>query len=162
MEEREMLELAALAAGLEVEWNACSGFFEYIPKGQRGYVRWRPHSDDGDSMRLAVDAKISFGISKQTGRPLVCWFVNNELRKSEMHKDPDPPQYAASRVEWVRAAIFYAATDIGRTMREIDKVKKVHINPDLRKCHLPDCRKCDGTGLDKFGFTCLMQGDIPF
>lgn len=141
MQERELLELAARAAGYQLQ-RMC----DPVESGEKGSEffhlngrYWNPRMDDGDSMRLAVDAKISFGISKQTGRPLVCWFVNNELRKSEMHKDPDPPEYAESRVEWVREAIFYAATDIGLAMRMAEKAKESHIRPEL---HEPDC--CGG------------------
>lgn len=166
MEERELLELAALAAGYQLQ-RMC----DPVESGEEGSEffhldgrYWDPRKDDGDSMRLAVDAKISFGIGKQTGLPLVCWSVNGDIRRSEMHKDPDPPDYAESRVEWVREAIFYAATDIGRAIRWSVMPKSVPVQAHVssRKCYIPDCWNCNGTGLDKHGFICLMQGDIPF
>lgn len=141
MQERELLELAARAAGYQLQ-RMC----DPVESGETGSEffhldgrYWNPRNDDGDSMRLAIDAKISFGISKQTGRPLVCWSVNGDIRRSEMHKEPDPPQYAESRVEWVRAAIFYAATDIGRAIRMTENTNKNHVKSELRK---PEC--CGG------------------
>lgn len=62
MADHEMLELAARAyfgAG-GFEWNACSGYIEYIPSGSRSYLRWMPLTDDGDALRLAVKLDIEF------------------------------------------------------------------------------------------------------
>jgi hypothetical protein len=55
---RELLELAAEAAGLAWEWNACSGSIEHIPKGYRFYVKWNPLLDDGDAFRLMIKLRI--------------------------------------------------------------------------------------------------------
>jgi hypothetical protein len=51
--ERELLELAAKAAGIDAKWRAYDAFHLYpmaLPNGQA----WNPLTDDGDALRLAV------------------------------------------------------------------------------------------------------------
>ena len=72
--DRELLELAAKAAGLAYEWNSCASCgIQYIPKGLTRYVDWAPLNDDGDALRLAV--KLGFGISFGQYAPLDVYSV---------------------------------------------------------------------------------------
>ena len=91
MSDRELLELAAKAAGIDVRWyqgdclrvaDKCNGFAG----------KWNPLTDDGDALRLAVklgdrDGQVTFLIDTK--------------------HDGDP--YAATR-----RAIVRAAAEIGR------------------------------------------------
>lgn len=90
MTDKELLELAAKAAGIDY----CERDF------------WFPLSDDGDALRLAV----KLGLEIRTDGPYLIAvtprYVDNELYE-ERGNDP----YAATR-----RAIVRAAAEIGRTM----------------------------------------------
>ena len=53
MTDREMLELAAKAAGVEIEWRRSAGTY-YYDDPETGREEWRPLDDDGQALRLAV------------------------------------------------------------------------------------------------------------
>ena len=52
MTDREMLELAAKAAGYEFSWSEKYDCAEIWLDGDRKKTFWQPHIDDGDAMRL--------------------------------------------------------------------------------------------------------------
>lgn len=55
MADRELLELAAKAAGLVVEWDYDGNTWARRPdEHPEQAVRWNPLTDDGDALRLAV------------------------------------------------------------------------------------------------------------
>jgi len=59
MTDREMLELAAKAAGIDWIKNCVwieNGFYSPLAKHER--IAWNPLTDDGDAFRLAVKLKI--------------------------------------------------------------------------------------------------------
>lgn len=89
MSDREMLELAAKAAGIE----SGGGLFWCPATGNA----WNPIADDGDALRLAV--KLHFPVEAMIA------FVAE--REPDWHKDP----LAATR-----RAIVRAAAEIGRQM----------------------------------------------
>jgi hypothetical protein len=112
MTDRELLELAAKAAGMnagEATWHPRAGFV-WVKRvdGTRVENRWNPLTDDGDALRLAV--KLRLGISlpvHQTIRADVIAFTNSAVNAREEGNDP----YAATR-----RAIVRAAAEIGRGM----------------------------------------------
>lgn len=59
---RQMLELAAKAAGYQVVWSNTFDRFERFETSESGFQRYVgpfcPHEDDGDSKRLAVSLGI--------------------------------------------------------------------------------------------------------
>ena len=102
MTDRELLELAAKAAG-----------YDYMPQN-RAIVKdgipanWNPLEDDGDALRLAVSLRIEispegFSLSRVDAR---CrwgtWLM-------EMYRNHDGDPYSATR-----RAIVSAAAEIGR------------------------------------------------
>lgn len=50
MNDRELLELAAKAAGVELKYDT----FGQSENAERAYNYWNPLTDDGDALRLAV------------------------------------------------------------------------------------------------------------
>jgi hypothetical protein len=112
MTDRELLELAAKAAGIEIEYRP--GAF----KNRQGsatkfdvvtwngpYLKgsddpWNPLTDDGDALRLAVELKLAFA-TWGSGACAVVFLHGGRGRIVEPHKD-DP--YAATRRAIVRAA----------------------------------------------------------
>jgi len=103
MSDKELLELAAKAAGIKIsQWsNAQAGGF--LPGGRGDF--WNPLTDDGDALRLAVNLNLKVmcrelgaGVHSQDGKITV----------SEFAEDP----YAATR-----RAIVIAAAEIGKGMK---------------------------------------------
>ncbi|HYD34133.1 MAG TPA: hypothetical protein VEA39_06130 [Methylophilaceae bacterium] len=104
--DRELLELAATAAGFDIEDDEFRGEVVFADDGKR----WAPLHDDGDALRLAVKLGIgtlpkAAGVRNETA---VCahqfgWHVFDQL--------PADP-YAATR-----RAIVTAAAEICSTMQ---------------------------------------------
>jgi hypothetical protein len=107
MTDRQLLELAAKAAGLK-EWGWMADTLTHVVNNQ--FVFWEPLTDDGDALRLAVKLHLNVFVGREaTG-------VNDgevPLRKFpnaiEAHNN-DP--YAATR-----RAIVRAAAEIGMGLR---------------------------------------------
>ena len=97
MNDKELLELAAKAAGIEIISDA-------EEKGlwiKHKFLAWNPLTDDGDALRLAV--KLNLGVSipiHQTIKADVVCFRYSRVSIREEGNDP----YAATRRAIVRAA----------------------------------------------------------
>lgn len=61
--DRELLELAAKAAGIEGAWSDYQQGICYSPRGSLDMHVWRPLSDDGDALRLAFKLRISLSFT---------------------------------------------------------------------------------------------------
>ena len=99
MSDRELLELAAKAAG--IKGSFVGDVFAIAWGEERDY--WNPLTDDGDALRLAV--KLGLVLDAQ-GDKTFCGTTQYDA--IEHHKD-DP--YAATR-----RAIVRAAAEIGKTL----------------------------------------------
>ena len=112
MNDRELLELAAKAAGIERGADRFdSGVSITLPDGRhKSLPKWNPLDDDGDSFRLAV--KLNLCIEPE------CEFVMTACKFSGVHPrhlmkeraatDHDGDRLAAMRVAIVRAAASLA------------------------------------------------------
>jgi hypothetical protein len=104
MTDKELLELAATAAGIEINWF----------KWERLTGQWNPLTDDGDALRLAVkcDIALSFDRAYPHGKLVarVCCAFGDTLYGDAEPADLDP--YAATR-----RAIVRAAAEIGKAMK---------------------------------------------
>ncbi len=101
--ERELLELAAKAASIELVGFEESGTHFAALLAPSGYVRWNPLRDDGDAFRLAI--RLGFDISAgkgwlgcKNGNPTVV------LKNSKIEESKEGDLYAAMRRVVVRAA----------------------------------------------------------
>ncbi|WP_312450099.1 hypothetical protein [Stutzerimonas nitrititolerans] len=118
MDDRELLEMAAKAAGYVVRWYddtlAYGPTFgiEVEPGNPCGFDPWNPLTDDGDALRLAVKLKLIIGSHGGGGE---VWF--DDQKGCEGHIEQD---YGAdgslSELEAMRLAIVRAAAEIGRAM----------------------------------------------
>ena len=97
MNNRELLERAAKAAGINIEWQPCG----WAHDNETG-CEWNPLTDDGDALRLAV--KLGLAIYP-AGNGTGCAPEGQETGHYVKH-DPDP--YAATRRAIVRAAAALA------------------------------------------------------
>ena len=120
MNDKELLELAAKAAGIEVEWKEVTrsriaefkiikhtkhcGFFA---KGKE----WNPLDDDGDALRLAVKLHINIEIWNVDALIRTCFYIKDRGHGSFGEPYTIRP-YAATR-----RAIVRAAAEIGRAMK---------------------------------------------
>jgi hypothetical protein len=93
--DRELLELAAKAAGLDVEFMPISG--ANIVSGPHAGL-WRPLEDDGDALRLAV--KLGIGL-EFVANLLV---ITSPKRDHEDRRDHGDDLTAATRLAITRAA----------------------------------------------------------
>lgn len=66
MTDRELLELAAKAAGIALEWNDADAAGYYGSwRGLPQWEQWNPLTDDGDALRLAVKLRMVIDISDE-------------------------------------------------------------------------------------------------
>jgi hypothetical protein len=102
MTDRELLELAAKAAGYQYLWNIDS----LLIKGLEGH--WNPLTDDGDALRLAV--KLGLFIQINSGSA-TAWKWRGENWYEQASDNADDMSATTRR------AIVRAAAEIGRNMK---------------------------------------------
>jgi hypothetical protein len=102
--DRELLELAAKAAGIQYEWHPGCGDALHLTAPDATAIYWNPLSDDGDALRLAV--KLGIQIDPRNHETRAFGPVGG--RVDEYHK---PDAFAATR-----RAIVRAAAEIGKAM----------------------------------------------
>jgi len=107
MTDKELLELAAKAAGIEIDWSV------FLDNGSHKIYRvvntrnyWNPLVSDGDALRLAVKLGLSIGLYTDPDETWCSVGINHNVK--EPH-GIDP--YAATR-----RAITRAAAAIGEKM----------------------------------------------
>ena len=103
MTDRELLELAAKAAGISKEWDGVGW-------------QWNPLTDDGDALRLAVKLKMkvecmSAQSAARTFDNCFAGCVDHSDSQQYAKRDFNPDPYAATR-----RAIVRAAAEIGKAM----------------------------------------------
>ncbi len=120
--DRELLELAAKAAGYGVHWlEDEQAFYGYFPSDIRNDdYPWNPLTDDGDALRLAVKLWLLVDCSDCCAMALdfdfpdrEWWGGGKDERAGIAHEECDP--YAATR-----RAIVRAAAEIGKGMKDAD------------------------------------------
>jgi hypothetical protein len=125
MTDRELLELAAKAVGMDVHWGEAwqsEMMFRVIPRPNSPLVsniEWNPLTDDGDALRLAVSLGIDLlftaedveAIATQHARQEDQEMISPWACESWTRKPQDP--YAATR-----RAIVRAAAEIGKQMEK--------------------------------------------
>lgn len=119
MSDRELLGLAAKAAGIEVRWfEAWESYFIHEPhRLPTSWKAWNPLTDDGDALRLAVRRRFHINIFpahnfkgiEAPGFVEIWNWQDSDPIHTEYVKDAD---YEAA----TRRAITRAAAEIGRTL----------------------------------------------
>lgn len=109
---RELLELAALAAGYAVVGHYEHGLKIECHKGGAasvGFVKWCPHLDDGDALRLAIDARVSIEFADDEDDAPIAIAGDRYIQVQECLA----PDFKAK----TRRAIVRAAAEIGKAMQ---------------------------------------------
>ncbi len=104
MNDTELLELAARAAGLRVSNRLTRGGLSVCSVERRAPHKWNPLTDDGDALRLL--AKLNMQV--KVAAPLTYAGFDGRPVQAESH---EAGPYAATR-----RAIVRAAAEIGRSM----------------------------------------------
>jgi hypothetical protein len=108
MNDRELLELAAKAAGYEAwDWLGKDGLLNVYDANGR-HDCWNPLTDDGDAFRLAVKLKLIVDIGHDYADAKDPEHTPEQIVAMEYFGDPD----AATR-----RAIVRVAAEIGREMK---------------------------------------------
>lgn len=109
MTDRELLELAAKAAGYPAEWRG-----EIKIETDQGPRLWNPLTDDGDALRLAV--KLGLDVEMHgcnSTHPYACAFdCERNIAEEDQPSNGDP--YTATR-----RAIVRAAAEIGKQKERV-------------------------------------------
>lgn len=126
MSDRELLELAAKAAGLRLSWGDkylvggdevdCTDI-PYVVSDDRetAPAYWNPLEDDGDALRLAVDLHLALLFPMRGDQyPQVGAGQVGSMTAAKM-ESIEPNHYAATRRAIVRAAAAIAAGQAGES-----------------------------------------------
>jgi len=112
MTDRELLELAAKAAGLQ-EWGWMADTLTHVVNNQ--FVSWEPLTDDGDALRLAVKLQLTVANEHVSAGVAYCTDVDDNVfqvvRSGGNQSEVIAEDYAATR-----RAIVRAAAAIGETL----------------------------------------------
>ena len=108
MTDKELLELAAKAAGYTIEWDDASVWNPVIVNGD-SEAYWNPLTSDSDALRLAVKLKMRISIDALPIGYVVV--LSDSPISKDIHEEIDDP-YAATR-----RAIVRAAAAIGQEMQ---------------------------------------------
>lgn len=118
MNDRELLEMAAKAAGIVGTWTAGADFETDPPKRTEEFWladdcghwlrKWNPLTDDGDALRLAL--RLQFNLDLGYRGASVENMFGKPLAEELCHKD------SGREGECTRRAITRAAAEIGKAM----------------------------------------------
>ena len=108
--DRDLLEAAARAAGIEVRWHEpwethvhVGEWYEGRPLMHKAQMVWNPLTDDGDALRLAVKLRMNLDLDSDD---MSNAFVPGEVQGYACDHGSDP--MAATRRAIVRAAVSLA------------------------------------------------------
>lgn len=110
MTDRELLELAAKAAGVDLSTRKWHGRWYVSP--EPNIKNWNPLTDDGDALRLAV--KLDMQIWRNTGGTVSAMPPGDVIGFWTRLKDEVAPDPCAA----YRRAIVRAAAEIGKAMQQ--------------------------------------------
>ena len=108
MNDLDLMELAAKAAGYKIEWVRNSGCF-YRCEEEIGREEWNPLDDDGDAFRLAIKLGICIQLIPQFDTAQV-------YQERESTGEPFNIHVSALGDIELRRIITQAAAEIGKSM----------------------------------------------
>ena len=116
MTDRELLELAAKAAGDEIQWDSVEACWYRETDDYPGNPEWNPLTDDGDALRLAVKLEIDLQHNWQS---VIGIYTRNDSVKVGIpsHAEVGGDEYQ-DRLAATRRAIVRAAAEIGKAMED--------------------------------------------
>lgn len=114
MQDRELLELAAKAAGMPTRDDYSESYGLYaVARGADGYDGWRywnPLTDDGDALRLAVKLGMRVSANRDPAGFTAIASVQSPFGAKSATESADPETLS----EATRRAIVRAAAEVGK------------------------------------------------
>jgi hypothetical protein len=113
MNDKQLLELAAKAAGIRLEWDGDPKYWTPMYYEGKTYHTWNPLTDDGDALRLAVMLELEVCTTNVRDT------VTNEVYGAALVIGPDTDCFEKHKYDpyaATRRAIVRAAAEIGRGM----------------------------------------------
>ena len=107
--DRELLELAAKAAGDDIKWDSVEACWYRETDDYLGNPEWTPLTDDGDALRLAAHLGLTIVQDKGMQLCIVYWTDNQRTQRTHALYYGDP-------VGATRIAIVRAAAEIGKKL----------------------------------------------
>ena len=102
--DRELLELAAKAAGIEIDWDGDKALVVQLFRGHlKNWFDWNPLEDDGDALRLAVKLNLQ----------LIVIDYGSSARVASGKRWHGERPSKGDKCEATRRAIVRAAAEIG-------------------------------------------------
>lgn len=101
--DRELLKLAAKAAGYPPEWRG-----NILIEEDDGPRKWNPLTDDGDALRLAVGLGMRLELPKYLGYGTSAGIQRDGIAGCSVFRD--------NPMEQTRRAIVMAAAELGKMM----------------------------------------------
>lgn len=108
MTDKELLEMAAKAAGLVVVDRSHPVSLYIQSDGCHGGVRWNPLTDDGDALRLAADLRLKVLPGRLPGDGCTVESQRQGIAGCTTFRD--------DKREQMRRAIVHVAAEIGKAM----------------------------------------------
>ncbi|MAG64642.1 MAG: hypothetical protein CMK74_02030 [Pseudomonadales bacterium] len=110
--DRELLELAAKAAGYEVSDCTCQESLRITAETPRSHKHWNPLADSGDALRLAVELGLTIQIDRVDDLTRILDDAEETICV-HMH-------FGGGALVATRHAITRAAADIGEKMAQAE------------------------------------------
>lgn len=108
--DRELLEMAAKAAGIVGVWHDRGQCIHVTDCAGMSDIWWRPLDDDGDALRLAVKLKIDFYVGEDDGEAIYAGYFTRGSTSQRFAIERNCSDSATRR------AIVRAAAAIGSAM----------------------------------------------
>ena len=121
--DRELLELAAKATGMDVEPFTNGLLYFWHRRGPQDSVAWNPLTDDGDALRLAVRLRLEPRVVNISGLEQVEVHGPFDGFFTEDVEGHGNDYYAATR-----RAIVRAAAEVGKGMRPFPSDEEIREN----------------------------------
>ena len=113
MTDRQLLPLAAKAAGLRISNRTTDGGLMVCSDARRAPHKFNPLADDGDAFRLQVKLELIVGVHYDCSQPLP-WLRVEDRLGNWTHAMTD--EYGADPYAATRRAIVQAAATLGATL----------------------------------------------
>lgn len=115
MEDRELLELAAKAAGAKMtDYSDGSTDHWIIEHPRNRWISWSPLTDDGDALRLAI--KLEIGVMSKVQRDSSERNISIAITPYEVSQERITEKHRGDPLQSTRRAIVRAAAEIGKAI----------------------------------------------
>jgi hypothetical protein len=106
-DDKELLELAAKAVGIQLDFTVRGDHPPYYINERGGHSSWNPLENNDDAFKLSID--LDMGVSQE---PMAAVAIRGNVEKIELYEN-HPYRWSATRRAIVRVAADVAIHDAG-------------------------------------------------